>query len=95
MIALGKMTPATLEKAHDFMGRLKKEAKHFVVPPDILKMLKQDETAWKHFSRFSKRSKRIRISRIDTARYKPEIFRQQLRYFLKMTAQNKTFGMVQ
>jgi uncharacterized protein YdeI (YjbR/CyaY-like superfamily) len=32
---------------------------------------------------------------ITAAPHRPEVFRQRLRYFLKMTAQNKRFGMVQ
>ncbi len=32
---------------------------------------------------------------IDAARQRREIFEQRLRYFLKMTAQNKRYGMVQ
>ena len=32
---------------------------------------------------------------IDGARHRPKIFQQRLRYFLKMTADNKKFGMVQ
>jgi len=35
------------------------------------------------------------IGWIDAARYRREVFEQRLRYFLKMTAQNKRFGMVQ
>jgi hypothetical protein len=32
---------------------------------------------------------------IDAARPRPETFRRRLRHFLKMTARNKRFGMVQ
>jgi len=50
---------------------------------------------WKLFQTFPESYKRIRIGWIDAARRRPEIFRQRLRHFLKMTAQNKRFGMVQ
>jgi len=66
-----------------------------VIPPDILKTLKTDPTTWKNFSRFPASYKRIRIGWIDGSRHRPQAFQQRLRYFLKMTAQNKRFGMVQ
>jgi len=43
----------------------------------------------------TKRKLEIRIGWIDAARRRPEIFLQRLRHFLKMTAQNERFGMVQ
>src|SRR6266852_4869269 len=63
--------------------------------PDILAAVKRDRTTWKHFQAFPASYKRIRIGWIDAARRRPEIFRQRLRHFLKMTAQNQRFGMVQ
>src|SRR2546428_5831677 len=65
------------------------------VPPDILAAIKQDRTTCKHFEAFPEPYKQIRIGWIDAARRRPEILRQRLRHFLKMTAQNKRFGMVQ
>src|SRR2546422_560846 len=65
------------------------------VPPDILAAIKQDRTTWKHFEAFPESYKQIRIGWIDAARRRPEIFLQRLRHFLKMTARNKQFGMVQ
>jgi uncharacterized protein YdeI (YjbR/CyaY-like superfamily) len=67
----------------------------FALPQDILETLKADPTAWKHFVKFPMSYKRIRIGWIDTARHRPEIFNQRLKYFLKMTIKNKRFGMVQ
>jgi uncharacterized protein YdeI (YjbR/CyaY-like superfamily) len=64
-------------------------------PADILERLKADSTTWKNFQRFPASYKRIRIGWIDAARHRREVFEQRLRYFLKMTAQNKRFGMVQ
>lgn len=65
------------------------------VPPDILAAIKRDRTTWQHFQTFPESYKRIRIGWIDAARRRREIFRQRLRHFLKMTAQNRRFGMVQ
>jgi len=67
----------------------------FTIAPDILKILKRDKGIWKNFQKFSKSYKRIRVSWIENARNHPEIFKQRLNYFLKMTEKNKKFGMVQ
>ena len=80
-----------LDKRSSQSAQLKK----FVLPKDILHMLKADALVWKNFSKFSESYKRIRIGWIDGARKRPDIFAQRLRYFMKMTAKNKTFGMVQ
>lgn len=71
------------------------ELKKFILPKDILKMLKADPLVWRNFSKFSESYKRIRIGWIDGARKRPDIFEQRLRHFIKMTQKNKMFGMVQ
>ncbi len=65
------------------------------LPTDILARLKRDPTTWKNFQEFPGSYKRIRIGWIHAARHRREVFEQRLRYFIKMTAQNKRFGMVQ
>src|SRR5258708_19606716 len=65
------------------------------LPTDILERLKADPTTWKNFQKFPPSYKRIRVGWIDAARHRREVFEQRLRYFLKMTAHNKRFGMVQ
>jgi len=67
----------------------------FNLPADILETLKADPVVWKNFQKFPASYKRIRIGWIDGARKRPDEFAKRLRYFLKMTAQNKKFGMVQ
>ena len=57
--------------------------------------LKQDPIVWKNFQRFPKSYQHIRIGWIVAARKRREVFEQRLRYFIRMTAQNKRFGMVQ
>jgi uncharacterized protein YdeI (YjbR/CyaY-like superfamily) len=64
----------------------------FVIPSDILKAIKANKKAWKHFQAFSDSYVRIRIAFIDGARKRPEEFRKRLRHFIEMTEQNKTFG---
>ncbi len=96
-----KMTRFGLERIHHHIekGSSKSsqsvELKQFILPKDILEMLKADAVVWKNFSKFSESYTHIRIGWIDGARKHPEIFTQRLRYFMKMTAQNKKYGMVQ
>ena len=65
------------------------------LPADILARLKSDAGTWKNFQKFPASYKRIRVGWIAAARHRREAFEQRLRYFIKMTAQNKRFGMVQ
>ncbi len=97
LIAAGRMTSAGLEAIkHVFDHRrdTKKKLK-WETPADILKRLQQDPAIWKNYRSFPESYKRIRIGWITAARHRQEVFEQRLRYFLKMTARNKRFGMVQ
>ncbi|MBI1804038.1 MAG: YdeI/OmpD-associated family protein [Ignavibacteria bacterium] len=95
LIRQKKVTKAGLEAAKDILGTLLWKPKEIAIPPDILRALKKDPTTWKNFSCFPASYKRIRVGWIDASRRRPDVFQQRLRYFLKMTAQNKRFGMVQ
>lgn len=89
LLKSGRMTKHGLAAiAHTGKGRSK-------LPADILERLQADPTTWKNFRKFPASYKRIRVGWIDAARHRREVFEQRLRYFLKMTAQNKRFGMVQ
>jgi len=88
MIRAGLMTPAGMEK---IQGRMREE---FVLPPDVVAALKRDPKVWKNFQRFPKWYQRIRIGWLNASRHRSEIFEARLRYFLKMTAQNKRYGQV-
>lgn len=70
-------------------------SKRTIVPPDILRALKENRAAWDNFRKFPASYKRIRIGWIEAARPRRAVFRQRLRFFVKMSAQNKRFGMVQ
>jgi uncharacterized protein YdeI (YjbR/CyaY-like superfamily) len=74
----------------DTLGDILKEK--FVIPPDILKAIKANKEAWKHFQKFSAPYKRIRIAFIDGARKRPDEFKKRLRHFIEMTEKNKMFG---
>ncbi len=67
----------------------------FTIAPYILKNLQQDQEVWKNFQNFPHSYKRIRIGWIASARTRPKLFSQRLKYFLKMTAKNKKYGMMQ
>ena len=97
LIRAGKMTRFGLERIRHEMERSAKrpKLKKFVLPPDLLKLIKSESAVWKNFTKFSKTYQHIRIAWIDGSRNRPDMFEQRLRYFLKMTAQNKKFGMVQ
>ncbi len=62
------------------------------IPPDIMRALRENEPAWENFRKFPEAYRRIRIGYIEHARNRPEEFRKRLKYFLRMTAENKQFG---
>ena len=97
LIKAKKMTRYGLESIRHHMERKlsgKTALKEFTLPKDILRVLKSDPVVWRNFQGFSVSYKRIRIGWIDGVRRRPDVFQQRLRYFIKMTAQNKKFGMV-
>ena len=61
----------------------------FVFPEDIIDALKQDDTVWENYQRFSEPYKRIRIAYIDAARKRPEEFQKRLSNFIEKTRRNK------
>ena len=98
-----KYSQANIERLQNLVAKKKvvKEVKEtlgdilnekFVIPPDILKAIKANKQAWKHFQKFSAPYKRIRIAFIDGARKRPDEFKKRLRHFIEMTEQNKIFG---
>ena len=67
----------------------------FEIPRDILDALKEDPEVWRNFDAFPESYKRIRVGWVDAGRSRREVFDQRLGYLLRMTKQNKRFGMVQ
>jgi uncharacterized protein YdeI (YjbR/CyaY-like superfamily) len=88
MIRAGLMTPAGMEKIRDRMSE------KFIIPPDIVRALKRDPKVWKNFQRFPKWYQRVRIGWLDMSRNHQGIFESRLRYFLKMTKENRRYGQV-
>lgn len=98
LVKAGEMTRFGLERIRHDMERpsaKKPKLKKFVLPNDILQQLKSDPIVWKNFKNFPKTYQHIRVAWIDGSRNRPDFFAQRLRYFMKMTARNKKFGMVQ
>lgn len=88
LVANGDMTDAGRVLLPDL------STESFVIPADILAALKADKEAWTHFQQFSVRYTRIRIGYIEEVRKQPEVFSKRLAHFVKMTAQNKTYGTI-
>jgi len=65
-----------------------------VVAPDVRRALRAEPGAWARFEKLSAAYKRIRLGFIEGARGRPKIFATRLRYFVRMTAQGKRYGMV-
>ena len=96
LIASRRMTKAGLARiAHAFDPRKERAGVRFTVPADIRKALQLDPAAWRNFRRFPLSYRRIRVGWIEAARAHPAAFDQRLRHFVKMTARDKRFGMVQ
>jgi uncharacterized protein YdeI (YjbR/CyaY-like superfamily) len=100
LIKSGKMTKAGLEKIKHHLEGWTEGAgdppvvNKFKIPADIMDLLKADPVIWKNFKQFPEHYKMIRIGWIDGARKRPDEFKKRLRYFMKMTAKNKRYGMV-
>jgi len=90
LIEQGKMKPVGLLIVRDLLKNDRVE-----IASDILAALKKDKKSWTIFQDFPDSYKRIRIGFIEMARNRPDELNRRLRYFLKMTARNKKFGMVQ
>jgi uncharacterized protein YdeI (YjbR/CyaY-like superfamily) len=98
LIKAGLMTFAGLESIkryvrHDADGKI--EIEPFTMPRDIIAALKRDKTIWNNFAAFPEYYKNIRVGFIEGARKRPLEFKKRLGYFIKMTAINKRFGMIQ
>ena len=88
LIKAGKMTPDGLIHAGKLNAKLK-------IADDILRVIKDNKETWKNFKKFPFSYKRIRIAYIENYRNRPEMFKKVLSNFLRKTAKNKKFGMVQ
>jgi uncharacterized protein YdeI (YjbR/CyaY-like superfamily) len=86
LVAKKKVIKEVAESVKDILNE------KFKIPPDILKSIKANKQAWKHFQTFSEPYKRIRIAFIEGARKRPQEFKKRLHHFIEMTEKNKMFG---
>ncbi len=63
--------------------------KPYEFPPDIISVLRSDETVWKNYLSFSEPYRRIRVAYVDAARKRPEEYEKRLRNFMDKTRENK------
>jgi uncharacterized protein YdeI (YjbR/CyaY-like superfamily) len=91
LLATGRMAPAGLAALGDALAG-SGEDDEIAVPPDILAELRRDPEVWRNYRGFPPSYRRIRIAWIDGARSRPDEFEKRLRHFLRMTAQNRTYG---
>jgi uncharacterized protein YdeI (YjbR/CyaY-like superfamily) len=89
LLQAGRMAPAGLAVVGDVLDE------PFVIPDDILEALQANELAWRNFQAFPESYQRIRVGWIHGSRNRSEVFQQRLDYFIRMTAQNKRFGLLQ
>lgn len=94
LIKAKKMTRFGLERIKLHLEKKTSAPKKFLLPKDILDVLKSDPVVWKNFRKFPAAYKHIRVGWIDGARKRPAEFRKRLRYFIRMTAANKRFGTI-
>lgn len=92
LVADGRMTRAGLEALEGQADVLKPP--RFRLAPDLAEALQADPVVWKNFQRFPIAYRRIRIGWIEGARGRPGVLATRLRYFIKMTRQNRQYGMV-
>jgi uncharacterized protein YdeI (YjbR/CyaY-like superfamily) len=93
LIKKRKMTAIGLKAVSKTFDWSKDKNDRFIVAPDILKSLKTDRQAWKHFQELPEWYKRVRIGYIEGRRRQGKgVFKKSLAYFMKMTAKNKKFG---
>src|SRR4030042_2777506 len=93
LIKEGKMTVAGLAAiAHVYNPKTDK-SENFTIPSGILKAIKANQYAWKHFQSMPETYKRIRVSYIESRkRHGIGMYKNALANFVKMTAQNKRIG---
>ena len=88
MRAAARMTRAGLDAIGDVLDE------PFVIPGDIKSALQSDEAAWRNFQAFPESYQRVRIGFVNGSRNRRGVFEQRLAYLVRMSAQNKRFGML-
>jgi len=97
-----RMTQAGLEALEGTLGggaRIHRgsirHTRPWKLPSDIRRALQKEPKAWRNFERLPLAYKRIRVEWINAVRTRREVFKTRLGFFVRMTAANKRYGMVQ
>ncbi len=90
-----KMTEAGLQAVSVFFDPEKDKKEKPVFARDIILEIKKNKKAWKNFQAFPLGYKRVRIGYIENQRDRKKLFEKSLKNFIKKTAENKKFGMIQ
>jgi uncharacterized protein YdeI (YjbR/CyaY-like superfamily) len=89
-----RMTTAGLEAVSHVFDKNKKD--NLLIALDILNELKSNKKAWENFQNLPESYKKVRVGFIESRRrHGNEMFQKSLQHFIKMTAKNRKFGMVQ
>jgi len=95
LIKQKKMTRAGYSAIAHAFDPSKRNRKEITIAPDILKALKADKDAWRHFQKFPQSYKRIRIAYLESQRkHGKEQYARALGHLVKMSSKNKRFGFV-
>ena len=90
-----KMTKAGLKAIEHVYDPDTDDPESFEIPPEILKAIKGNKEAWKHFQTMPGVYIRIRIAYIESRKnHGSEMYEKALAHFIKKTAQNKRIGYV-
>lgn len=90
-----KMTEAGLKAISHTWTPESDKKEMFIIHPGILKAIKANPDAWKHFQKLPDAYIRIRVSYIESRkRHSMGLYHKALKHFIKVTSQNKRIGFV-
>lgn len=90
-----KMTKWGLESISHVFNPKTDNPQDFVIPENILKALRANKDAWKHFQKMPPSYQRIRVAYIESRkRHGLDMYKKALAHFIKMTERNKYMGFV-
>jgi uncharacterized protein YdeI (YjbR/CyaY-like superfamily) len=93
LIKQKKMTKAGLSAIAHVFDPSKHDSQKLTIASDILKALKSDKDAWRHFQKFPPSYRRIRIAYLEGQRkHGKEQYARALRHLIRMSSKNKRFG---
>ena len=95
LIAQKKMTKAGLKAIAHVFNPSRDTVKKPVIPPEVSQALKTKPKAWQNFQRFPDSYQRMRLAYIESQKkHNKQFYRAAIRNLVKMSAQNKRFGLI-